>query len=63
MPFIVPHFNYCAQTWHFCNKSSAETLVEKVNKRAVRFVCRDKQITYEELLKHFKKNPDGAESE
>ena len=54
MPFIVPHFNYCAQTWHFCNNGSAKTL-EKVNERAVRFVFRDKQITHEELLKHFKK--------
>ena len=44
------------------DKHVAETL-EKVNERAVRFVFRDKQITYEELLKHFNKNPDGAEIE
>ena len=48
--FIEPYFNYCAQTWHFCNKSLAEKL-EKVNERAIRFVFRDKHITYEELLK------------
>ena len=36
MSFIVPHFDYCAQTPHFCNKDSAEKL-EKVNERAVRF--------------------------
>ena len=30
MSFIVPHFDYCAQTWHFCNKGSTEKL-EKVN--------------------------------
>ena len=35
--FVVPHFDYCAQTWHFCNKSSADKL-EKVNERAVRSV-------------------------
>ena len=44
------------------DKHVAETL-EKVNERAVRFVFRDKQITYEELLKHFNKNPAGAEIE
>ena len=49
MSFIVPHFDYCAQTWHFCNKASAEKL-EKVNERAVRFVFRDKRTPYEELL-------------
>ena len=35
--FVAPHFDYCAQTWHFCNKSSPEKL-EKVNERAVRLV-------------------------
>ena len=34
--FVVQHFDYCAQTWHYCNRSSAEKL-EKVNERAVRF--------------------------
>ena len=47
---IEPHFNYCAQTWHFCNKSLAEKL-EKAIERAIRFVFRDKHTTYEELLK------------
>ena len=37
MPLIVPHFDCCAQTWHFCNNSSVEKL-EKENERAVRFV-------------------------
>ena len=36
MPFIAPHFNYCAESWHFCNKTSA-TKLEKVNERAIRF--------------------------
>ena len=49
MSFIVPHFDYCAQTWHFCNKGSAEKL-EKVNERAVRFVFRDKCTPYEKRL-------------
>ena len=25
--FILPHFNYCSETWHFCNKKSADKLV------------------------------------
>ena len=49
MPFIVPHFNYCAQTWHFCNKSSAETL-EKVNERAVRFVLETDNLHMKNFL-------------
>ena len=49
MSFTVSHFDYCAQTWHFCNKSWAHKL-EKVNERAVRFVSRDKHTPYEELL-------------
>ena len=47
--FIVPHFNYCAETWHFCSKISADKL-EKVNGRAVRFVFKDKSTPYEDLL-------------
>ena len=32
--------NYFSETWHFCNKNSADKL-EMVNKRALRFVFRD----------------------
>ncbi|CAB4019481.1 Hypothetical predicted protein, partial [Paramuricea clavata] len=35
--FIAPHFRYCSETWHFCNKITADKL-EKVNDRAIRFV-------------------------
>ena len=24
--FILPHFNYCSITWHYCNKKSADKL-------------------------------------
>ena len=24
--FIVPHFNYCAETWHFCSKRTSDKL-------------------------------------
>jgi len=48
--FILPYFNYCSETWHFCNKKSADKL-EMVNKRALHFVFRDKSSPYEELCK------------
>ena len=48
--FIVPHFNYCTETWNFCRKS-ATTKLEKLNERALRFVYRDYSSSYEMLLK------------
>ena len=48
--FIVPHFNYCAETWNFCSKG-ATTKLEKLNERALRFVYRDYSSSYEMLLK------------
>ena len=47
--FIVPHFNYCAETWHFCSKMFADKL-DKVNERAVRFVFKSRSTPYEDLL-------------
>ncbi|CAB3994347.1 RNA-directed DNA polymerase from mobile element jockey, partial [Paramuricea clavata] len=47
--FIAPHFRYCSETWHFCNKITADKL-EKVNERAIRFVFKDRYAPYEELL-------------
>ena len=47
--FITPHYNYCAETWHFCSKSSLNKL-EKVNERAIRFVFKDKNTPYCDLL-------------
>ena len=47
--FIAPHFNYCAESWHFCSKRSTEKL-EKLNERALRFVYQDKASTYETLV-------------
>ena len=44
--FITPHFNYCAESWHFCSKRLTEKL-EKLNERALRIVYQDKTFTYE----------------
>ena len=49
MSFIAPHFNYCAESWHFCDKTSA-TKLEKVNERAIRFVFKDKSTPCRYLL-------------
>ena len=49
LSFIIPHFKYCSETWHFCNKSATAKL-EKVNERALRFVFNEKQTSYCELL-------------
>ena len=48
--FIVPYFNYYAETWHFCSKRASDKL-EKINERALRFVYRDNNSSYEMLLK------------
>ena len=49
MCFIAPHFKYCSETWHFCNKTTANK-IEKVNERAIRFVFKDRYTPYEEPL-------------
>ena len=47
--FIIPHLNFCSETWHFCNKNIIAKL-EKVNERALRFVFNAKQMSHCELL-------------
>ena len=49
LAFILPHFNYCSETWNFCSKSAADKS-ERSNERAIRFVFRDKYMSYLELL-------------
>ena len=41
--FISPHFNYCAESWHFCSNRLTGKL-EKLNERALHFVYQDKKI-------------------
>ena len=36
--FIAPHFNYCAESWHFCSNLLTEEL-KKLNERALRFIA------------------------
>ena len=46
--FIAPHFNYCAESWHFCSRLTGK--LEKLNERALHFVYQDKISTYDETL-------------
>ena len=48
--YISANFNYCPVAWIFCGKKNSSKL-EKLQKRALRFVYRDKTSTYFELLK------------
>ena len=43
--FLLPHFNYCSETWHFCDKNIT-TKLQKVNERALRFVVNEKQTSH-----------------
>ena len=47
--FIVPRFNYCAASWHFCSNRSTEEL-EKLKERALRLFYQGKISTYETLV-------------
>src|SRR6056300_284101 len=47
--FILSNFNYCPLIWMFTNKTNL-IKIEKIQKRALRFICNDFTSTYEELL-------------
>ena len=54
--FIECYFNYCCTLWHFC--SNVDTFkVEKIQKRALRYVSRQMTSPYEELLQICQKSP------
>ena len=48
--FILPHFLYCSEVWRHCGKRNQDKL-EKLNERALRFVFKDNNSTYDKLLK------------
>ena len=39
--FILPHFYYRSQIWHYCGSRNTKK-IEKVNERALRYVYKDK---------------------
>ena len=48
--FISSNFNYCPVAWIFCGKQNSQKL-EKLQKRALRFVYNDRSSDYHTLLK------------
>ena len=47
--FILPHFSYCSTVWHFCGSRNSDKL-EALNRRILRFILRDRNSTYNQLL-------------
>ena len=47
--FILPQFDYCSQIWHHCGERDTKKM-ESVNQRALRYVYKDKRISYDNLL-------------
>lgn len=48
--FIMSNFNYCPLIWMFTSTSSL-TKIEDIQKRALRFVLNDYNLSYDELLR------------
>ena len=47
--YFMANFNYCPLVWMLPNASSLKK-IESLQKRALRFLCNDYEISYEELL-------------
>jgi hypothetical protein len=47
--FILSNLNYCPLAWHFCGESETKKL-EKIQERALRFIYKDYESSYESLL-------------
>ena len=47
---VLPTFNFCPLSWHFCTKTNIVDKIEKIHEKALRFVYEDYFRTYDELL-------------
>ena len=47
--FVLSNFNFCPVVWHYCSKKSTQQM-ERIQKRALRFLLDDHESTYDELL-------------
>jgi len=54
--FVECYFNYCSTLWHFCSNNDTYK-VEKIQKRALRYVTSDFNSSYESLLLISQKSP------
>ena len=52
--FIYGNFNYCPLVWHFCTKKLLNK-IERIQKRALRFLQDDYESDYETLLNKYSK--------
>ncbi len=48
--YTLSNFNYCPLVCHFCGIQNSRNM-EKIQERALRFVCEDYESTYNILLK------------
>ena len=53
--FVYANFNYCPLVWHFSSSKSLMK-VEKIQKRALRFLHNDTETSYDNLLSKTNKN-------
>ena len=54
--FVECYFNYCCTLWHFCSNNDTYKM-EKVQKRALRYITMDFKTQYDELLSMCHKSP------
>ena len=54
--FITSSFSYCPLAWHFCSSTCTNKL-EKVQKRALRFINNDSTSSLPDLLKQTNTQP------
>ncbi len=54
--FVECYFNYCSTLWHFCSNIDTKK-IERVQKRALRYVMSDTESNYVDLLQTCKKSP------
>ena len=47
--FILSNFNFCPIVWHYCSLTSTKNM-EKIQKRALRFLTKDTESNYSQLL-------------
>ena len=54
--FVECYFNYCSLIWHFCSNANTYKL-EKLQKRALKFITLDFKSSYAQLLNKCNKRP------
>lgn len=50
--FILSNFNYCPLVWNFTSSHSSDK-IERIQERALRFVCENSEKSYKEMSEKF----------